>query len=117
MTNLCQPVDCKVAAETKKVNHALHVVEKKVNRQEWRDYRKNGSLGASQRRMYMAKWLNETWNFLKTNRPELFDRAWDKTVLIELDGTHHLEINGLEGYEPPLPPVVCQCVCMSMYRV
>ena len=114
MTDLCQPVDCKVAAETKKITHALHVVEKQENREKWRDYRKNGSLGASQRRMYMAKWLDTTWKFLKANRRQLLDRAWDKTVLIQLDGTHSLELNGLEGYEPPLPPVVCLRVCMQL---
>jgi len=114
MTDLCQPVDCKVAAETKKINHALHVVEKQENREKWRDYRKNGSLGASQRRMYMAKWLDTTWKFLKSHRRQLLDRAWDKTVLIQLDGTHSLELNGLENYQPPPPPVVCVRVCMQL---
>ena len=89
----------------KKIVHALHKQERQVNREKWKDYKKNGCLSAANRRMLMASWLNECWKFMKAERAGLLHGAFDNTVFIRLDGSHSLSLIGLEGY---VPPPVCR---------
>ena len=67
----------------------------------WRDYTTNSSLSESQRRIYLAQWLDLTWGLLRHYRA-FIRKCFDATVLVKKDGSHELRLKRLHRAYKPL---------------
>lgn len=92
-TDVCQPVDVGLGKAVKSIMSELYKKELEISFDEWRNYRNNGSLAASRRRMLIARWASYAWEKVSQDS-DLISRCFEKTVLIRRDGTHRLEAQG-----------------------
>jgi hypothetical protein len=101
-TDVLQPVDHNVGARLKFIMNSFYKMDLERNFDRWRDYKNNSSLTQSMRRMLMAFWLNEAWDFLKHDRNFLY-ASFARTVLVKKDGANSLRLRGVDNYKPPFP--------------
>ena len=103
-TDVLQPVDHHFGAIFKMVMNLFYKTELELNFSEWRDYKSNGSLSQSKRRMLMAMWADNTWGLLRTEG-SFTHKCFVNTVLIKKDGSHSLKMKRLRrDYKPKLKP-------------
>jgi len=98
---LVQPVDHKVAALIKRQLQAEYVKALQTEFAQWRDYRTTASAisSSSARRVQMARWLNDTWKKIKVEQTHLLEQSFAQTVLIKKDGSHTIQLPGVEKYD------------------
>ena len=84
--------------------HIKHLLMRKYNEELdknfylWRDYQSNRSLSASQRRITMAKWVNEVWGELMKDSDFLRSAFNSCGATIKLDGTHFTKLRDCPFY-------------------
>jgi hypothetical protein len=126
-TDLLQPVDHHFGAQLKNIMNQFYKVSNSLlrtilcpacemrhaivlryvqseledNFDAWRDYTNNSSLSDSQRRIYLAQWLDLSWGLLRHYRG-FIRKCFDPTVLVKKDGSHELRLKRLHRAYTPL---------------
>ena len=96
-TDVLQPVDHHVGAWLKYMMGRFYATELELDLNNWRNHADSKALSSTRRRIFMATWLDLSWQILK-KKAQFIRSAFESTgCLIKLDGTHNIKIRQLEA--------------------